>query len=822
MSDIWTPGGDLPPRSLERSVAPGALLRDSQIALTSGLATTMERQTALLAEAVKALTDMKVSLAAQATYATSPATAAGARLAMAGVDAASRDFVPSAGPPIDIPHRMPRIPRLVEEQRLRPASEHVSTDAARGVMRQGEDVRVATYAAGRQQGIKGVRQVVANRVARAVSEVDFGGDYYEGLEVPADFPVTPGQPLPAEFINIPEGVETQTVYRDRETGNVLDAVQAASAARAISRATAVRSVVNAVGQGQGLSAGVQAAAPRLAAGLGYAGLAVGAIQQGYQMYTGQLAANRPYQQVLGGGINEGFGERFSQNVFRLRNALSFNPIGSAESEAIYQGALQTYAGDRNMRGEAQQAMSDLYRSTGMSPQQSLQVIQIAAKEGNTALDQLARSLKQVTETAREAGINAEEARDRFTQTYATLAQTIGGPGAAALASSQTQAITSLGLGYQGLGIDTSQTRMMVIGALNGMSPGEIQNEATLNPMGFAQMEQTHRTNEAQRLLGNIGAREEIAAYLQRVGKPTGQGLTKREMDELGAIVNRRARSPELAQQMAGMAGITGTTTANAGEALVLASMGLPDTAGQMEEDMAELGTSDFSISAGDSAIGSKANQARRNDQERLLKDMGFSGGDIEDILRPGTSPRGKKGAAKRYLAQVEQTGQRSGVLERLIKEYDKDRRYAVHTSGGERVVGNFELIEGFADQAQAGDVDIVKGSGTGNTIEGHFGADLQGYAEDAESASEKWEGKTFGSDLPDWAKKKLAAQGVDVEALESGRGIGGAGGAVTINAGPELRRWIEISTTGSAYYSGQRTGTPPTGIPYADERATGG
>lgn len=796
---IYTPGSEgiiQPPPGgprLNRSIAPGSYLPpEAHYELAAGIQAGLQGQTAILAEVSRTLRDIRAGLGAQAAYSSGPAASA-ARSALRVVNTADPDFVPTRPGPDES-----RAGRVV-------STADVRAQSAAGLSSSVESARVATYSEGRRQGLAGLRAAVVSRAAQRISGMTFGGDFYEGVEVPAHYQPQPGEvfdPQAAAAAWHPplagDGSETHTVYVERQpdgTSRVVNAAIAGRAVRQISRANAVRTAVATVGQGGTLQAGVAAAAPRLAMGLGYAGMGVAALQQGYQFYAGQMAANRSYQRVLGGGISEGFGERFDQGVFRLRNALSFNPIGSSESDAIYQGALQTYAGDDEMRGIAQGAMADLYRATGMSPQESLRVIRIAAAEGNTALGQIAISLRNVTQTAREAGINAEQARERFARTYESLSSSIQGPAAAALAAAQTQAVTSMGMGFQHLGIDVSTQRNLLIGSPLGMTTGEVQNLQQSDPLRYAQLDQQSRRAYAEQILAGRGITSQIAEYLRGEGLEEGDAPNTRQRRELGEIVNA-ALPPALAVSYArNYLGLTDVDTSNAGEAIVLASMGYPDVAGEMEGALGEMGASDYEISSGDSEIGSDANMQRRRQQQSLLKEMGFSDGDINDILNPSTRHGGKKGAAARYLRQVERSGQRSGVLEKLIQDYDKDRRFRVHTASGETVVGNFELIESFADQAMAGDVDILAGKGRGESIESLYGVDLGGFAEEAESARRDYEGKNFGT--PD-----------DYE--------GAGSGEIVIRAGPELQRWIDITTTGSAPPVQWSGGQPP-----PDRRATG-
>src|SRR5690606_654050 len=114
---------------------------------------------------------------------------------------------------------------------------------------------------------------------------------------------------------------------------------------------------------------------------------------------------------------------------------------------------------------------------------------------------------------------------------------IQGPAAAALAAAQTQAVTSMGMGFQHLGIDVSTQRNLLIGSPLGMTTGEVQNLQQSDPLRYAQLDQQSRRAYAEQILAGRGITSQIAEYLRGEGLEEGDAPNTRQRRELGEIVN---------------------------------------------------------------------------------------------------------------------------------------------------------------------------------------------------------------------------------------------------------------------------------------------
>src|SRR5690606_27889102 len=162
-------------------------------------------------------------------------------------------------------------------------------------------------------------------------------------------------------------------------------------------------------------------------------------------FESQRAQNAEWQRIMGGTNLEAVGERWNQRMFALGQ---FGVLDSEQAAQLYRGVAET-----GMRGAdrtiAQDFALDAYKQLGMTIQESMQIIKVAARTGQESLYGVAGALRQVTEDAREAGINAAEARQRFIQTWTDASNFLGGgPTAVATSLGLSSAITGMGRAYQ--------------------------------------------------------------------------------------------------------------------------------------------------------------------------------------------------------------------------------------------------------------------------------------------------------------------------------------------------------------------------------------
>jgi hypothetical protein len=806
MSDLWTPS----PRMLDQTVLPrSAVPRETQVDIISALGAIIADQRASNRELISCMKDMTAALGAESMYSADPSRASRARTQRKSMGGGSPGTPAGSNPaeelllnmPGDWSPGSPSVPTgsnpaeaaaFRAAQRGGPTGADVRSESLGMLAAHAQGLRVGSYKQGKQAGWSGAKNILYNRSAQALSSMKLGGDYYEQVEVPADYDVAPGQQMDRSFLGFEEGQDTRTIYRNQMTGEVADHDTAATAMKRVMIANSIRKGAAAMGAGGGLRGGVAAAMPKMAASAGMVaggvGVGISVAQQAYAQVVAQQDANRPFQAVLGGGNSEGYGERFRQNVFRIGNMFSANPLAGGVSEEIYKGAMDVYAGDKGMRNEAQDVMVDLYRKTGMSPSESLAIIRTAANEGNTAIQNIGQALKDVTKNARDAGMNAREARERFGEVFRTVSQSFTGAEAIAFASAQTQTQTDLGHRYQNVGFDaTSQTQRMMVAAASGMTPAQVV--ARMQQGGGAEWYATQQAQVQQRniagYVASIGGSEAVARY-------TSQGeLSAKERKDFGNELLALTGSPEAASGVLSTFGINNVAPDQAGDMLVNVLTGQTDVSGDIKANAEQYNEKD-------------AGKLSRKDKIKLIQDLGINKMDAVEIADNKVTKKHtrKTGAAERYMRYIERTGKRSPILEKLIKDYDGSRRYTVQTGGGEKQVGTYELIDSFADQANQGTVEISKGSGSGGSIAEMLAISATGldsYGSEAASASASYDGKNF-----------------DEEVAKNGNHS-----TLHIEMAPELRKFFNITATDGTTidYAG---GAQPNGTPTASQMPTGG
>lgn len=670
-----------------------------------------------------------------------------------------------------------------------------------------------TFKEGKAKGLKGVKNDFISGLTQRLNDVTLGGDMYEQVHAPSHLSLRPGDLLDHSVFTGEEFAasnwQTQSVWRNKRTQQVVHSAVAEEGQRSLARATMLKDAIAGYSETGSLMGGVANVLPMVGKAAGAAGIAVAGAQQAQKLLADQTEANRPYQRVLGGGINEGYSERLRQNLFRIGNKFSLNPISDRDSNTIYEGALDLYAGDRHMRSQAQSVMTDLLRTTGMRPEDSLKVITTAAKAGNEALAQVALSLKEVTKSAREAGVNADEARDRFGAAYASMSKSVGGTSAVLVAQSQTEAVTSMGHRFGDVTFDNGTSQDVYQSMQTGQNFGQLY--ASRNSAGGAQAyaasQQQRRTDAAKMLFGN-----KVQEAMARRGISPGSSLTATQQQQIAnEVMAETGTAPQIvAQTLGNLGGMQGLTAANAPVAAVQVLAGGVDQVGELQKKVGDLEQDTMGFKSTMSKVGDVNQQQGYAERSTFLKDhLGLSENEAKkaiELARSGANPSGRMGAIVRYLRIVEKTGKTDPIQENLIKAYDNSRRYKVHTASGDRVVGNFELMQDFADQARTGEVEIVQGEGAGDNISSLLGVpatDMPGYQdpEEADSAKSGSLGKKY--DDKKW------------EEHESEK----ANGTIIVKAAPDLQRWLDFQGTGAAKVASTAASS---GYVSPDSRATGG
>jgi hypothetical protein len=284
-----------------------------------------------------------------------------------------------------------------------------------------------------------------------------------------------------------------------------------------------------------------AASPILADILGPIGgvltAATGAYE-GINKIGNAIAAQRQqgayYQGILGGTNLGGQSQRIQQIGFGLS---TLGNLSGAQANALFQGttALDMTGGQRQ---NAMDTAIQLYDQLGVSVQSSIQNIAIAAQSGNKELTNLAQAIDTVTQAAVAGQMNANVARQNFTQLYGAATQVVQGPGAATAAGGFAAAQAQGGQLIQGANTSgfLSQQAMQIYAANTGKSYGQIVagiQQGTLNVGQLAQQSFTSQLNQS-------GAMDRISQAIDQVPGLRAQVSSGKQLtdDQIESVVSQ--------------------------------------------------------------------------------------------------------------------------------------------------------------------------------------------------------------------------------------------------------------------------------------------
>lgn len=265
-----------------------------------------------------------------------------------------------------------------------------------------------------------------------------------------------------------------------EAGNVTraSAKMGADWERGMSRIGRVQGVVNAVGEGQGLTGMLGKVGGRLA---GPIGLALGAGMAVNNQMIDQRKKNAFYQNIYGGENSDQFGQRAQEWGFSHFGTAGL--MDSGEATQLFRGVSSM-----GLQGDSRQRALDFatsqYRNTGMEVSTSLKLIQQATDNGVSSMTDFTDALAQVGEAAEKSHKPLKEAQEAFASTYAQLSGTFSkNADTSAIAGGLTAMQQGLGhrLGDLNLsGMVTGQQQQMMMASMMGVDPSQFMMDAQTN------------------------------------------------------------------------------------------------------------------------------------------------------------------------------------------------------------------------------------------------------------------------------------------------------------------------------------------------------
>lgn len=537
---------------------------------------------------------------------------------------------------------------------------------------------------------------------------------------------------------------------------------------------------------------------------------VGLIDKAFGEVKSQRNKNEYYQNVNGGSNFSGFAERMHEEAYVASTTGMFS---DQEARQAFKGVTRLgYNGivdDRFSRqGGRQDALNFIYHgktSYGASVAESLQELEVVSKNSTISLKQLQGALKDVSDTAGKAGVNAQMARKQFMNTVQTGIQAGYGAGAVSTAQNIQMGKTSLGRSYQDIDLtgQMSQQYAYMASSQMGMTYNQYVAMQTTNPLAAAQA----RAGQNLSVLSQIFTQDEI-------------NWVKQKAQSLGGTLDSDAALSIVPEFM--------TTFPNHNISVIqqqLAAYGVVQT--DDPQKAVAYAFTQIAGQNGDLANAQKTSKqnkplstkqaAKQGDRSGFIKDFsakqnnGSSLGDkiwggVVEGLTLGIKDdigvdKGDSDAMKEYKRQVRSSGMRNPVLENLLTTVkdQKDTKVIVHTSKGERVVSLEDAIKNHPTELSSGAAKIVGGKNKGKTVSDLLGSGAvntgASWTEEASRSKDK-----SGESLKSWQKDHPS---------NTAKGTGaGANGRVVIDLTDTARQLFKVSSaTGIAGANGE--GAPP-------------
>jgi hypothetical protein len=527
--------------------------------------------------------------------------------------------------------------------------------------------------------------------------------------------------------------------------------------------------------------------------------AVPALQLGANLiseYQSQINKNNFYRSVGGsGGHIEAIGERMGEEWQRVEYGRLFN---EQEARQAFKGAtaLGYNNGSDDMAQNREDAMDFMYQSKeafGASVPESLQVLSVASRSANTDLMQLKDALDDLSLSAGDAGVNAQQARAQLTELVNTAIQSGFGASSTTVAENRAQAMTMGGRGFQHLDpsgqMSNNSYRYMLAGSM-GVSLNQLNTMERTNPT---------RVNNAASQMGAQTLQSYIEGYdpglwrwLNNEIKSRSEALQADPSAESEAIAtefwNRAGDlDPVAFQQMASQFyGMQFRSHQDATMHLIRELNG--QTAGAVSaQKQANVGKTD--LSGKSTARGSKGVAAKKGKQG-LINAKDWQG----ELREHGNGLFGSSaaGATEAYIGQAEKTKSRSGAMEAMLQglseDSQKDQKVQVRGPKGSKVVSLEEAIKYYSGQLQSGQAKFVGGEYGGEDIGAFTGGEVDGTARKkaAKEAKQKGKGASVGQSAEEYFKEHPGDK-------PGGNSKGWKGTRVQIDLSPEASRLLRVS-----------------------------
>ncbi|MGA5598417.1 hypothetical protein ACPCSE_29705 [Streptomyces cellulosae] len=524
----------------------------------------------------------------------------------------------------------------------------------------------------------------------------------------------------------------------------------------------------------------------------------------------QRDKNAYYQSVEGGDNFSGFGERFSEEVYRWSTPMVFS---EEEARKAFKGVTRLGYNSKVEGGIGrQEALDFLYHGKtrrGQTVEEGLQQLQVNSKNALGSLEDLNEALNAVSDSAGKAGVNAQMARAEFVGLMDQAIKNGYGSSATDVASAEQQLKNSYGRSFQDVDVSgrLSQNHAYMAASAAGMSVSDyltggvtnklaadsILDQRTVQTLLKAGVEQWIKEQIAN--AGGAGNLDEdvvqqIAEEMLRTFYPNDAYAL---VPAVSTLSGQRIEDPVKAavwivQQYNDKGATAQNKKTSAADKKKLKEISEKNDVINNVGNTSRSVANDRGPGAGKTLLGDKL------DEERSGGFLGF-----------GSSP---SKAVEAYNDWHDKKGGREDpVIYHLLNAIDGDdkSKVAVTTKDGKKVVSLADAIKRHRNELASGQAVVVEGDHAGKTVEEILGPDkidpLRDFSKEAAKAEKS------GVSYAKWEKENTTRDKRGREKLE-----------ITLTA--EARRLLTV--LGSTGVEGSSaTATPPLS-PYASNPSYGG
>lgn len=516
-----------------------------------------------------------------------------------------------------------------------------------------------------------------------------------------------------------------------------------------------------------------------------------------EVYRDQREKNRFYQNIEGGSNFAGFGERLAEERYRWGNVLQFS--GDMSRQAFkevtnlgYTDATPELTGNQQNRQSALDFVTHNYNARGMDVQESVGILQTASKNASVSLNSVSTALKDVSDTSRQAGVNAKEMREHFNAYLQTAIGTGAAGGAPQLAQGLASMQASYGRQFQTTNFsgEMGPTQQYMMSGQYGIAPAQTQYLMRTHPQQYSRM----LTGSHEQWIQNVLSQEQIQDIKQLIQKYGGPGsideskaqqisneflnkwqaqgqldlnVISQQLSQLTSVeLTPDTVMPWIVEQLAGNTEASHAKTAAQQNSQAPVGRGKTGGAAKGKGGLAQ----GWDEKQGKKLVGGPSWQHKLQ-----YSNVGFLANEFQGL----GLPFGQNPAANAYIKSVDKTGKRDPVLESLIQTVKNpgDAHVKVSTKGGERVLSFEDAMKQFPNEIASGKAVFVDGDYAGKNVQ-----QITGDVDANRNVSGELKKTTkSGEALKDWQKDHPGTAG------------GGAKqGRVTVDLTNEAKKLLQL------------------------------